>query len=71
MTPDFFDNRARNAWTNPFTCEVRHESFWDLFDNALAKVEPAEQILFSQGFGEQAAVRLTRGLNFSGEPVEP
>ena len=70
-TTSIFDNRAHNAWTNPFTGEVRHESFWDLFDNALAKVEPAEQILFSQGFGEQAAVRLTRGLNFSGEPVEP
>ena len=70
-TTSVFDNRAHKAWENPFTHEVRTESFWDLYQAALAKVEPAEQIFFARGFDDAMAERLTRNLNFSGEPTKP
>ena len=68
-TTSAFDNRAHKPWENPFTHEVKTDSFWDLYQAALAKVEPAEQIFFARGFDEAMAHRLTHDLNFSGAPA--
>lgn len=64
-----FDNRERLPWRNPFTGQTSTQSFWDLYEAALDEVAPAIAKVFSDGFDEQAAHELTRGLNFSGEPV--
>jgi hypothetical protein len=65
-----FDNRDRRAWKNPFTHVTRNESFWDLYDSALAQVEGSIAMVFADDFDDDAAKRFTRGLNFSGELVE-
>lgn len=64
-----FDNREHAAWTNPFTGEKSQKSFWDLREEALALAMPCCQELASPDFDLAAAHRLTRDLNFSGEPM--
>jgi hypothetical protein len=64
-----FDNRAHARWTNPFTGEASVASFWDLVDEAAARVVPAVRRVLSPGFDETAAAPLTHGLNFLGEPM--
>ena len=64
-----FDNRAHEAWVNPFTDETVRDSFADLFEQARACVLPALAEVFSPEFDEEAAERLTGNLNFEGEPV--
>ena len=66
-----FDNRDHRAWENPFTHEVSHESFWDLFDGARARVLPVVDELFSPDFDLAAARELTHDLNFEGSPRVP
>lgn len=66
-----FDNREHRAWENPFTHEKSTASFSDLFNGARALVLPTIDEVFSAGFDEAAARRLTGDLNFSGEPVDP
>ena len=61
----------RAAWENPFTHEVSHESFWDLFDGARARVLPVVDELFSPDFDLAAARELTHDLNFEGSPRVP
>ena len=65
-----FDNRDHLPWKNPYTGEVSTESFWDLYDDALAQAEIAIASVLAPDFDRDAAMALTRGLNFSGEPVE-
>ena len=65
-----FDNRMRRPWENPFTHVTQTESFWDIFDGTKATAFEAITTFDADDFDEKAAKALTRGLNFSGEPVE-
>lgn len=69
LTSDF-DNHANALWRNPFTGAMKNASFWDLYNNALDEVSWALPIVLEDEFDADAALTLTRGLNFSGEPVE-
>lgn len=69
MTSDF-DNRMRAWWENPFTHERSRASFWDIFDEAKAKAAENISAFLQDDFDLAAARRMTRGLDFSGEPVE-
>ena len=64
-----FDNRAGNEWTDPFTGEARKESFWDLYDHALANVPYALDVFFSPDFNLDTAKELTQNLNFDGQTL--
>ena len=64
-----FDNRAGNEWIDPFTGEVRKDSFWDLYDHALANVPYALDVFFSPDFNLDTARELTQNLNFAGQKL--
>ncbi len=68
-TTSDFDNHNRREWCNPFTKEMSDKSFWDLYEEALEQVVPATEVVLGDGFDEAAAVEITQGLNFGGEPV--
>lgn len=63
-----FDNRLGTMWIDPATGEKRYESFWSLYDAALANVPYALDTFFSHDFDLEAAQNLTHGLNFDGKP---
>ena len=63
-----FDNHEGHAWIDSATGTKRHESFWDLYDAALANVPYALDMFFSHDFNLEAARKLTHGLNFDGKP---
>lgn len=65
-----FDNREHRAWQDPFTGRVRTESFWDLYDGALACALVTSEMLFDMKFNQDVAQALTGGRNFNGEVVE-
>lgn len=66
-----FDNGERRAWENPFSHETSRESFEDLFEGARSRVLPAIEQVFSDGFDEAAAEKLTGNMNFEGVVVDP
>ena len=66
-----FANQGHHEWTNPFAQTPSSESFWDLYEEALGRVFDAEAQFFADGFDLAAAERLTGGLNFSGQAVDP
>lgn len=68
ITSDF-DNRDHLPWRNPFTGEQSTQSFWDIYDGALAAAGPAIATVLGDGFDEARALELTQDLNFCGEPV--
>ena len=61
-------NLARRSWVNPFTEELRHDSFADLFERArLGYADLAEAFVR----GDEARLRqLVAGLNYEGRPSE-
>lgn len=65
-----FDNHEHRTWENPFTCEASTESFNDLFARALDAAAAALPTLADGTLDEQAARRITHGLDFSGRPTE-
>ncbi len=65
-----YANADHRPWRDPYTDEVRTESFWDLYEGALAQAGSAIATVLSPDFDKDAAAELTLGLNFSGEPVE-
>ena len=69
LTESQFDNRAHEAWENPFTGEVRTAGFWDLFDEALDKAQDNVLAFDDSGFDVEAARAITHELDFSGEPM--
>lgn len=64
-----FDNRDRHAWKNPFTGEVRKASFWDLYDEALARAMRHVPEILETKFSLEEAREVTGERNFSGEPT--
>ena len=69
LTESQFDNRAREAWENPFTGDMSTASFWDLFDEALGKAQDNLFAFDEDGFDLAAARAITNERDFSGEPV--
>lgn len=69
LTESVFDNRDRRAWENPFTGEVRTESFWDLYDKARSCACAAIPTFDRPGFNVEAARAITHDLDFSGRPT--
>lgn len=67
-TSDFANDRHL-PWEDPFTGVVSTDSFWDRYEQAQGKVLGAMQAFFSPTFDLSASLKLTGGLNFSGEPV--
>ena len=65
-----YENADHRPWRNPYTDEIRHESFWDLYNGVLAQAGPAIATVLDPEFDREAAKALTHGLNFSGDPVE-
>lgn len=65
-----FDNRDNRPWRNPFTGARSTASFWDLYNGALDEVPAALEMVFADGFDEEAAHALTHGINFGGDCVE-
>ena len=65
-----FENRERRLWENPFTGVSQRASFADLFVEAKDAARKAIALALDPTFDEQAAREITRGLNFSGKPVE-
>lgn len=64
-----FDNREHAPWENPYTHEISTDGFWDIYNAAYAQAGTALHALLSPAFDEAAAMLLTRGLNFSGNPA--
>ena len=64
-----FGNDEHATWANPFTGEVRSDSFDDLYDRALSQVPEAFDVLLSGEIDREAVARFTGGINFSGEPA--
>ena len=66
-----FDNRGHAAWENPFTGEVSHADFWELFEGAQARILPLIDEIVISGADVDAVRGLTGDLNFEGNPVAP
>lgn len=65
-----FDNSSHATWENPFTHATSTDSFWDIYHAAQEDAVKNLTAFMADDFDEGAAARLTRGLDFSGEPVE-
>lgn len=67
-----FDNHDHHVWSHPFVEGVSStDSFWDIYEDALEEVFDNVTTFFSPSFDYAASLRLSRGLNFSGMPVDP
>lgn len=62
-----FDNREREPWTDPGTGEVRTESFWDLYEGALARAKELVPRFWTMSRRELEDA--TDGLDFNGAPA--
>ena len=69
LTESAYDNRAHEAWENPYTGEASTASFWDLYGQALERAEEYIAAFERDGFDLEAARSLTGELDFSGRPV--
>lgn len=65
-----FDNHHHEPWVNPFTHTAHTASFLDLFEEALCCAHEVLPSFGSKAFSLQDAQALTRGLDFSGEPID-
>lgn len=66
-----FANRRHEEWTHPFSGVTTTESFWDIYEEANARVFDAVELICSGAFDADAATQLTGNLNFSGMEVDP
>lgn len=69
LTESAYDNRAHEAWENPYTGEASTAGFWDLFDEALEKALANIAAFDRDDFDLEDARELTGELDFSGRPV--
>lgn len=66
-----FANADHRPWANPFTGDVTCDSFWDRYEDGLARVlDNCEQLLAREA-DERVAEAVTGNLNFSGMPCDP
>lgn len=66
----FYANDAHLPWANPFTFEIKTDSFWDLFDAAQDRARKSTETVAAIPANNDLAHTITGGLNFSGKPVE-
>ena len=64
-----FANGNGEPWADPFTGQMRAESFWDLYETARSEALAALATMDDDEFGDEEARRLAADLNFYGEPV--
>lgn len=64
-----FANGSGEPWADPFTGQMRAESFWDLYETARSEALAALATMDDDEFGNEEAHRLAADLNFYGEPV--
>lgn len=69
LKESIFDNRARTSWINPFTGDPDAESFWDLYERALAQAERNIELFDEPNFDLEDARHITGDRNFSGKPT--
>lgn len=69
MTTSQFDNRMRSTWANPFTDEVRSDSFWDIFDDTTKRAKGIIASIAKGPLTLEAARAITNELDFSGRPT--
>ena len=62
-------NPDNATWEDPFTGEVRNESFWDLYQAAFDCARDTVQAFDAAQFDEEAAGRITGDVNFRGQPT--
>ena len=62
-------NPDNDTWEDPFTGRVQTSSFWDLYNDALARAWDTIQAFDSPRFNEDAARRITDEVNFCGMPT--
>ena len=65
-----FDNHEHDAWTNPFTGDVRTTGFWDLYDQAQYKAKDLIAAFDQPSFTVERTRELTGELDFSGRPTQ-
>ena len=66
-----FDNRQHAPWVDPFTGDVRHVGFWDLYDEAYEKALRLVPLLDAPGFSAADAEPFTGGRSFLGDLAAP
>ena len=66
-----FDNREHRAWENPFTHEVSHDGFWDIYQRAHLAVLPLVDELLTCEPSLEAMRALTGDVNFEGDVSAP
>lgn len=64
-----FDNHDHSFWENPYTGEVSTTSFWDIYRKTLIQAPGVLRALDDEGFNTRVAKKITRDLDFSGEPT--
>lgn len=69
LETSIFDNRERAAWDDPFTGATSSESFWDLYERALAQADRNIKLFDEAGFDLEDARFITADKNFSGKPT--
>ena len=67
LSESAFENRNRAMWKDPFTDEVRNESFGNLYERALGEAQLCLASFDKASFDMDAAHRITNDLNFLGE----
>ncbi len=61
-----FENAEHESWVDPASKVKRTESFWDLYESALARA--CELVPALPALTPEAAARITQGLDFNGRP---
>ncbi len=69
LEESIFDNHERNEWVDPFTGIASSESFWDLYERALAQAEHNIELFDEPDFDLESARFITDDKNFSGKPT--
>lgn len=62
-------NPHNDEWEDPFTGQVHTQSFWDLYHEALQRVEETIDTFDATSFDKETARALTDEKNFRGQPV--
>ncbi|HIT45650.1 MAG TPA: peptidase [Candidatus Aphodovivens excrementavium] len=69
LETSIFDNRERACWEDPFSGGSSTESFWDLYERALAQAHHNIELFDEPGFDVEDARYITGDKNFSGKPT--
>ncbi|MBQ9021492.1 MAG: zinc dependent phospholipase C family protein [Eggerthellaceae bacterium] len=65
----WYANSEHKPWANPYTGEIRTDSFWDIYESAIEAAGKAIERFETTNFTLEDARVITREINFSGEPT--